>query len=126
MARATESTPEHAVLVDRVLDDHIDIDVDALCVGAEVYLGGIMEHIEEAGVHSGDSACVLPPYKLTLYHLSIMHDYTQRLDLALGTRGPSNAQSGLTDATGDGTQARAAGPRTDESAGTKIPEGAIE
>ncbi|MGH3780228.1 MAG: carbamoyl-phosphate synthase large subunit, partial [Pseudonocardiaceae bacterium] len=64
IARATEITPEHPVLVDRILDDAIEIDVDALCDGAEVYLGGIMEHIEEAGVHSGDSACVLPPITL--------------------------------------------------------------
>jgi len=62
--RATEVSPEHPVLVDRFLDDAIEIDVDALCDGEEVYLGGVMEHIEEAGVHSGDSACTLPPITL--------------------------------------------------------------
>ena len=62
--RATEITDDHPVLVDRFLDDAIEIDVDALCDGTEVYLGGVMEHIEEAGIHSGDSACVLPPITL--------------------------------------------------------------
>src|SRR5439155_7440921 len=60
IARATELSPEHPVLVDRFLEDAIEIDVDALCDGDEVYIGGIMEHIEEAGIHSGDSACALP------------------------------------------------------------------
>ena len=58
------SAAEHPVLVDRFLDDAIEIDVDALCDGTEVYLGGVMEHIEEAGIHSGDSACALPPITL--------------------------------------------------------------
>ena len=62
--RATHASPEHPVLVDRFLDDAIEIDVDALYDGTEMYLGGIMEHIEEAGIHSGDSACVLPPVTL--------------------------------------------------------------
>lgn len=60
IARATQLSPEHPVLVDRFLEDAIEIDVDALCDGNEVYIGGIMEHIEEAGIHSGDSACALP------------------------------------------------------------------
>ena len=64
ITRATELSPEHPVLVDRFLEDAIEIDVDALCDGTEVYLGGIMEHIEEAGIHSGDSACALPPVTL--------------------------------------------------------------
>ena len=64
IARATEITPDHPVLVDRFLDDAIEIDVDALYDGAELYLGGVMEHIEEAGIHSGDSACALPPITL--------------------------------------------------------------
>src|SRR5690606_20085796 len=65
IARATEVSPEHPVLVDNFLDDAIEIDVDALCDGNEVYLGGVMEHIEEAGIHSGDSACALPPITLS-------------------------------------------------------------
>ncbi|MCJ1883194.1 hypothetical protein LNY03_29225, partial [Pseudomonas nitroreducens] len=60
ITRATQLSPEHPVLVDRFLEDAVEIDVDALCDGAEVYIGGIMEHIEEAGIHSGDSACALP------------------------------------------------------------------
>ena len=64
ITRATELSPEHPVLVDRFLEDAIEIDVDALCDGSEVYIGGIMEHIEEAGIHSGDSACALPPVTL--------------------------------------------------------------
>ncbi len=62
--RATEITASHPVLVDRFLDDAIEIDVDALYDGVELYLGGVMEHIEEAGIHSGDSACALPPITL--------------------------------------------------------------
>ena len=64
IARATTISPERPVLVDRFLDDAIEIDVDALCDGGEVFLGGVMEHIEEAGVHSGDSSCALPPITL--------------------------------------------------------------
>src|SRR5690606_7919134 len=59
VGRATRAAPEHPVLVDRFLDEAIEIDVDALYDGRDLYLGGIMEHIEEAGIHSGDSACVL-------------------------------------------------------------------
>ncbi len=64
VAMATEASPEHPVLIDRFLDDAIEIDVDALFDGAELYLAGVMEHIEEAGIHSGDSACALPPITL--------------------------------------------------------------
>ena len=64
ISRATEITPDHPVLVDRFLDDAIEIDVDALYDGTDLYLGGVMEHIEEAGIHSGDSACALPPITL--------------------------------------------------------------
>ena len=62
--RATAASPEHPVLIDKFLDDAIEIDVDALYDGGELYLGGVMEHIEEAGIHSGDSACALPPITL--------------------------------------------------------------
>ena len=64
ISRATEVTADHPVLVDRFLDDAVEIDVDALYDGSELYLGGVMEHIEEAGIHSGDSACALPPITL--------------------------------------------------------------
>ena len=62
--RATEVSPAHPVLVDHFLDDAVEIDVDALYDGTDLYLGGVMEHIEEAGIHSGDSACALPPITL--------------------------------------------------------------
>src|SRR5205823_13774501 len=65
ITRATEVSPEHPVLVDRFLDDAIEIDVDALYDGEELFLGGVMEHIEEAGVHSGDPSCALPPTTLS-------------------------------------------------------------
>ena len=64
MRFAVKASPEHPVLVDRFLADAIEVDVDAICDGERVVVGGIMEHIEEAGVHSGDSACSLPPYSL--------------------------------------------------------------
>ena len=71
IARATTISPDRPVLVDRFLDDAVEIDVDALCDGTEVFIGGVMEHIEEAGVHSGDSSCALPP--ITLGPLGARH-----------------------------------------------------
>ncbi len=68
----------HPVLIDQFLDDAFEIDVDALCDGEQVTIGGIMQHIEEAGIHSGDSACVLPPYKISQYHVEIIREYTER------------------------------------------------
>ena len=65
MQHAVDASPEHPVLIDKYLEDAIEIDVDAISDGEQVVVGGIMEHIEEAGIHSGDSACVLPPYALT-------------------------------------------------------------
>jgi len=61
MARTVKASPEHPILVDKYLDDAIEVDVDALCDGKDVIIGGVMEHIEEAGIHSGDSACSLRP-----------------------------------------------------------------
>jgi carbamoyl-phosphate synthase large subunit len=97
IARATEITPEHPVLVDRFLDDAIEIDVDALCDGSEVYLGGIMEHIEEAGVHSGDSACALPPITLGESDLAAVRASTEAIAHGLGVRGLLNVQYALKD-----------------------------
>src|SRR5690606_11582453 len=74
----------HPVLIDQFLDDAFEVDVDALCDGEHVTIGGIMQHIEQAGVHSGDSACVLPPYKISMYHIEIIREYTRRIGLALG------------------------------------------
>ncbi len=64
MAEAVAISPEHPVLLDRFLEGAIEVDVDAVCDGETVYIGGVMEHIEEAGIHSGDSACCIPPFTL--------------------------------------------------------------
>jgi carbamoyl-phosphate synthase large subunit len=93
--RATEVSPEHPVLVDRFLDDAIEIDVDALCDGEEIYIGGVMEHIEEAGVHSGDSACVLPPITLGRADLDAVRRSTSAIAHGVGVRGLLNVQYAL-------------------------------
>ncbi|MFZ4816864.1 MAG: carbamoyl-phosphate synthase large subunit, partial [Phototrophicaceae bacterium] len=85
------------ILVDRFLDDAFEVDVDALCDGQQVVIGGIMQHIEQAGIHSGDSACVLPPYKIGMYHIEIIREYTQRIGKALGVRGLFNIQFAIQD-----------------------------
>jgi carbamoyl-phosphate synthase large subunit len=95
ITRATEISPEHPVLVDRFLDDAIEIDVDALHDGQHLFLGGVMEHIEHAGVHSGDSACVLPPVTLGPAHLRRLRDSTQAIAAAIGVRGLINIQFAL-------------------------------
>jgi len=92
MSEAVEVSFEHPVLIDRFLRDAQEIDVDALCDGAEVILGGIMEHIEEAGVHSGDSACSLPPYSLSAEVLEEVAVITRALALELGVVGLLNIQ----------------------------------
>jgi len=97
ISRATEITPEHPVLVDRFLDDAIEIDVDALCDGTEVYLGGVMEHIEEAGIHSGDSACALPPITLGRTDIEAVRRSTEALVHGIGVRGLMNVQYALKD-----------------------------
>ncbi len=88
---------EHPVLLDQFLDDAYEVDVDALADGEQVTIGGIMQHIEQAGVHSGDSACVLPPYKISYFHLDVIRDYTQRIGLALNIKGLFNIQFAVKD-----------------------------
>jgi len=88
---------EGAVLVDKFLEGAVEVDVDAVYDGHELLLGGVLEHIEEAGVHSGDSACVLPPYTLGPAQLSQLRDYTEGIAQALGTRGLINIQFALRD-----------------------------
>ncbi|MEU0537407.1 carbamoyl-phosphate synthase large subunit [Amycolatopsis tolypomycina] len=95
--RATEVTPEHPVLVDRFLDDAIEIDVDALFDGEELYLGGVMEHIEEAGIHSGDSSCALPPITLGHTDLQTVRRSTEAIARGVGVRGLLNVQYALKD-----------------------------
>jgi carbamoyl-phosphate synthase large subunit len=95
--RATEVTPEHPVLVDRFLEDAVEIDVDALFDGEELYLGGVMEHIEEAGIHSGDSACALPPTTLGRRDLERIRQSTEAIARGIGVRGLLNVQYALKD-----------------------------
>ena len=97
--RATEITSDHPVLVDRFLDNAIEIDVDALCDGEEVYLGGVMEHIEEAGIHSGDSSCALPPMTLGPQDIEKVRESTRRLAHGIGVKGLMNVQYALKDDT---------------------------
>ena len=95
--RATEITSDHPVLVDRFLDNAIEIDVDALCDGTDVYLAGVMEHIEEAGIHSGDSACALPPMTLGTEDINKVRESTAALAHGIGVRGLINVQFALKD-----------------------------
>ena len=85
------------MLIDRYLEDSFEVDVDAVADGERVVIGGILQHIEEAGVHSGDSAAILPPYKISQYHLDLMRDYTRQIGLALGARGLMNVQFAMRD-----------------------------
>ena len=93
--RATIASPEHPVLVDRFLDDAIEIDVDVLYDGVDIYVGGIMEHIEEAGIHSGDSSCTLPPVTLGDSELERVRVSTRKLAEGIGVRGLMNVQFAL-------------------------------
>src|SRR5688500_9519105 len=95
MAEATEISADRPVLVDRFLDDAIEIDVDALYDGTDLYLGGVMEHIEEAGIHSGDSACVLPPVTLGGEEIARVRACTRALAEGVGVRGLLNVQFAL-------------------------------
>ena len=90
--RATQVSPEHPVLVDRFLDDALEIDVDALYDGTELYLGGVMEHIEEAGIHSGDSACALPPITLGRADIARIRTSTEAIARGVGVLGLINVQ----------------------------------
>jgi len=93
--RATEISPSHPVLVDAFLDDAVEIDVDALFDGQELFVGGVMEHIEEAGVHSGDSSCVLPPITLGDETISRIRESTELIARGVGVRGLLNIQFAL-------------------------------
>ena len=95
--KAIEAAPGQPILIDKFMEDAFEIDVDALSDGERVVVGAVMQHIEEAGVHSGDAACVLPPYKVSAYHQGIMREYTEQLGLKLGVRGLMNVQFALKD-----------------------------
>ena len=108
LVRATDVNPEHPVLVDRFLDDTIEIDVDALFDGEELFLGGVMEHIEEAGIHSGDSACSLPPVTLGHGEIERIRTSTKAIAEGVGVRGLLNVQYALS---GDTLYVLEANPR---------------
>ncbi|KAB0669654.1 carbamoyl-phosphate synthase large subunit [Oryzomonas sagensis] len=92
MTTAVKASPGHPILIDKFLDEAIEIDVDALCDGSEVVMGGIMEHIEEAGIHSGDSACSLPPYSIAAETVAEIRRQTVLMALELNVKGLMNVQ----------------------------------
>ncbi|MDP6803518.1 MAG: carbamoyl-phosphate synthase large subunit [Gemmatimonadota bacterium] len=97
MRKAARVSPGHPVLIDRFLEDAFEVDVDAVSDGEQCVIGGIMQHIEEAGVHSGDSACVLPPYRIAPEHLETIRHQMRALALDLGVIGLMNAQFAIRD-----------------------------
>jgi carbamoyl-phosphate synthase large subunit len=99
ITRATDITPDHPVLVDRFLDNAIEIDVDALFDGHELFLGGVMEHIEEAGIHSGDSACVLPSMTVTDEQRAEIRIATEKIAHGVDVRGLINIQFAIAENT---------------------------
>ncbi|MDR3053608.1 MAG: carbamoyl-phosphate synthase large subunit, partial [Coriobacteriales bacterium] len=99
MAEATRVSPDHPVYLDSFLEGAIELDVDALCDGSDVYIGGLLEHIEEAGIHSGDSSCCTPPFSLSQAVIDTVRSHTRRLALAIGVRGLVNIQYAIKDST---------------------------
>ncbi len=98
MRLAVAASPNHPVLLDRFLEDAFEVDVDAISDGERVVIAGILQHIEEAGVHSGDSACVMPPYhEVVIGHLDRIREYTVKLARALRVRGLMNVQYAIKD-----------------------------
>jgi carbamoyl-phosphate synthase large subunit len=92
MKEAVKVSPEHPILVDKFLEDAVELDVDILCDGEDVFIAGIMEHIEEAGVHSGDSACVIPPQTIPEHILNTIRENSTKLALELNVKGLMNIQ----------------------------------
>ena len=97
MAQATKVSPDYPVYLDRFLEDAVELDLDCLCDGEDVYIGGILEHIEMAGIHSGDSACCIPPFTLSNQVQNKLRDIAKRLALRLGVRGLLNIQFAIKD-----------------------------
>ena len=97
MEKAIQASPEHPILIDRFLEDAHEFDVDAVADDTSVVIGGIMQHIESAGVHSGDRACVLPPYDISVEHLDELRSHTHALAGALNVVGLMNVQFALQD-----------------------------
>ncbi len=99
MAQAVRVSPDMPIYLDKFLESAVELDVDALCDGEQVYVGGIMEHIEEAGIHSGDSACCTPPFSVSGEIYERLREITKRLGMALGVRGLMNIQFAVKDST---------------------------
>ncbi len=99
MAAAVDATPERPILIDKFLENAIEAEADAICDGREFFLPAVMEHIEYAGIHSGDSACVIPPVSIPPHHLQTIHDYTRRIALELGVVGLMNMQYAIENGT---------------------------
>ena len=99
MREAVRVSREHPVLIDDFLQDAVEIDVDAVCDGKDVLIGAIMEHIEEAGIHSGDSACMIPPQTLPGVVLEVVRDYVKKIALGLNVVGIVNLQMAYKDGT---------------------------
>jgi carbamoyl-phosphate synthase large subunit len=99
VAEAVVVSPDHPVLLDRFLEGAIEVDVDAICDTVDVYIGGVMEHIEEAGIHSGDSACCIPPFTLSESTVGEICEHTRRIALEIGTHGLINIQFAVKDET---------------------------
>ncbi len=97
MREAVTFSQDRPVLVDRFLEDAVEVDVDALCDGHDVLIAGIMEHIEEAGIHSGDSSCVLPPVSLSDATIATIEEYTVKMARALKVKGLMNVQYAIKD-----------------------------
>ena len=97
MTEAVEASPEHPILIDKFLEDAIEVDVDAVCDGERTIVGGVMEHIEEAGIHSGDSACAIPPFWLPAEIVAELKEQTYALAEALKVRGLMNIQFAVKD-----------------------------
>ena len=97
MAEAVDASPEHPVLIDKFLEDASEVDVDAVCDGVRTVVAGVMEHIEEAGIHSGDSACAIPPYSLSDEVVRRLKEQTYALAEALSVRGLMNIQFAVKD-----------------------------
>ena len=97
MKKAVDVSPDHPILIDRFLEDAFEFDVDAVCDGIDVLIGGVMEHIEEAGIHSGDSSCVIPPFMISEENLEIIIATTKKLAFALKVVGLLNVQYAMKD-----------------------------
>ncbi len=97
MGEAAKISPDHPVYLDKFLESAVEVDLDCICDGDDVYIGGILEHIEEAGIHSGDSACCIPPFSLSDALMGTLRDIAWRLALSLGVQGLLNIQFAVKD-----------------------------